>query len=186
MKRYLRIAAVFALAASAISAGTSNAQTSTEDTTPTMSFQDFKPRYQYRKDRWHAVKVRLCRSHAAPHRWPSANEVAPAWRDNRLNRLHRRIAYAASRGSACLPTSPEAIIRYVFPAVTESAAVSVASCESHLSPSAYNPSGAAGLFQLMPIWYAGKFDPFNALANTRAAYGLSSGGYNWTPWVCQP
>ena len=33
--------------------------------------------------------------------------------------------------------------------------------ESRLNPQARNPSGAAGIAQLMPLWWQGKFDPYN-------------------------
>jgi hypothetical protein len=63
----------------------------------------------------------------------------------------------------------------------------VAACESGLRPWARNPSsGAAGLFQLMPIHWQGKFDPYDAVANTQYAYGLSNGGTDWSAWGCQP
>ena len=79
------------------------------------------------------------------------------------------------------------IIRYVFPSATEDAAIRVAYCESRLNRFARNVySGAAGLFQLMPFHWQGKFNPYNALANTRYAYRLSSAGYNWQAWVCKP
>jgi hypothetical protein len=63
----------------------------------------------------------------------------------------------------------------------------IASCvvgrESGWNPRAVNPrSGSAGLFQLMPFWWRGKFDPFNPYLNARFAYGLyrQSG---WSPWA---
>lgn len=92
------------------------------------------------------------------------------------------------KSSKCLPTSPTAIIRYVFPASTEDSALRVAYCETGgtFNIYAHNPSGASGLFQLMPTWWEGKFDPYNPWANTRAAYSISSGGTNWGAWVCQP
>lgn len=63
-------------------------------------------------------------------------------------------------------------------------AVSVASCESGLMPTATNSStGAAGLFQLMPFHWYGQFDPYDPVANTRYAYSLSSGGTNWSAWA---
>jgi hypothetical protein len=58
-------------------------------------------------------------------------------------------------------------------------AVKVAGCESGLDPNARNPSGASGLFQLMPVHWEGKFDPFDPAANARYAYGLSNGGTDW-------
>jgi muramidase (phage lysozyme) len=76
------------------------------------------------------------------------------------------------------------IIAQVFgPAA--SAAIAVASCESHLDPNAHNASGASGLFQLMPTWWAGRYDPYNPVVNTRLAHNLylASG---WSNWTCQP
>lgn len=61
-------------------------------------------------------------------------------------------------------------------------AMSVASCESGLDPTAQNPSGASGLFQLMPFHWQGRFDPFDPVANTRYAFGLSNGGTDWGAW----
>jgi hypothetical protein len=70
-------------------------------------------------------------------------------------------------------------------------AVQVAKCESGLNPSAYNRSGASGLFQLLGHgsmfvahgWSAGDvFDPYK---NTVVAFDLSRGGTNWSPWVCR-
>jgi LysM repeat protein len=67
----------------------------------------------------------------------------------------------------------------------------VAMCESTMNPNAYNPSGASGLFQVMPSTFAstsqaGKsvYDP---AANIQAAYEVfSRDGYSWSEWVCQP
>jgi soluble lytic murein transglycosylase-like protein len=65
-------------------------------------------------------------------------------------------------------------------------------CESGGDPSASNPSGASGLFQVMPSWadeyaavtgvpyYDGRFDPG---ANIRFAAWLQAEG-GWGHWVC--
>lgn len=84
------------------------------------------------------------------------------------------------------PCTAVEIIRAVFPSPTEDSAISVARCESNLYTYARNPSGASGLFQLMPGWWAGKFNPFNPWANTRFARVLSRDGYDWSHWVCKP
>lgn len=70
-------------------------------------------------------------------------------------------------------------------------ALRVIACESGGNPSAYNPSGASGLFQVMPNWqrkFGGDlFDPAN---NVRIAKILfddgASRGWRWSHWVCQP
>lgn len=72
-------------------------------------------------------------------------------------------------------------------------AKAVAYCESRWRPGARNGSGAAGLFQLMPLWfsYAGEdadgwSDPETnarvALATVR--YDLSRGYSAWAQWTC--
>lgn len=62
----------------------------------------------------------------------------------------------------------------------------VVACESGGSWTAYNPSGAAGPYQMMPEWGA----PFPAdtwqekMANHRAAADLWAGGAGSSNWVC--
>ncbi|HEY7413931.1 MAG TPA: transglycosylase SLT domain-containing protein, partial [Ktedonobacteraceae bacterium] len=64
------------------------------------------------------------------------------------------------------------------------AAVSVAQCESGLNPAAVGPSGAVGLFQILPSTFnttpeAGN-SPYDAYANTSAAYYIFvRDGYSW-------
>ena len=57
----------------------------------------------------------------------------------------------------------------------------IVACESHYSWSAYNPSGAAGVYQLMPEW--GRPFPVRSfrdrLAHHRIAHSLSLSN-----WVC--
>ena len=89
-------------------------------------------------------------------------------------------------GDTVAPTGGIVDLIYSIFGSNGAAAVSVASCESGLSPTAENPSGASGLFQLMPVHWEGRFDPFDPVANTRYAYSLSSGGADWSAWSCQP
>jgi hypothetical protein len=170
-------------------------ETSTEETTTVvesspvlpMSLSYFQPRYS--EARWdvHRIKANKCRTHTRPHVWPDAGEVAPGYREERLARTRARRERVRRLVSRCLPTSMTGIIRYVFPSATENAAISVAQCESNLNPTAQNASsGAAGLFQLMPGWWQGSFNPFDPWANSRFAYRLSDAGYNWAHWVCKP
>ncbi|HAG97904.1 MAG TPA: hypothetical protein DCL75_03335 [Ktedonobacter sp.] len=72
-----------------------------------------------------------------------------------------------------------------------SAAINVARCESGLNPGAYNPSGAAGVFQIMPGTWAGTSEagqsPYNAFTNIVAAHQIFvRDGYSWREWTCQP
>lgn len=105
--------------------------------------------------------------------------------------LARQAVYRL-RDSECLPTTAIGIIRYVFPASTENAAIEVARCETGGTFSFYakNPrSSASGLFQLLAIHWTAPgpvFNPFDPWANTRYAYRLSDAGTNWSAWACQP
>ena len=74
-------------------------------------------------------------------------------------------------------------------------AIAVARCESNLNPRAYNPSGASGLFQVMPLWaddygrvtgqpyYDGRYD---AHANATFAAWLYGQSGTWRHWSCKP
>ncbi len=120
---------------------------------------------------------------ALRRRW-TLYEVPVGMRRYVIRQELERRRMAGEAGSRCLPTSPSGIIRYVFPDATEDAAIRVAYCESRLDPNADNPtSSAAGLFQLLSTWYAGKFNPYEPWANTRFAYQLSDAGYNWSHWA---
>ena len=86
--------------------------------------------------------------------------------------------------------SVAAMIYQVFGA-NGSAAINVARCESGLNPGAYNLSGAAGVFQIMPGTWAGTSEagqsPYNAYANIVAAHQIFvRDGYSWREWTCQP
>ena len=86
--------------------------------------------------------------------------------------------------------SIEAMIDSVFGSYGPGA-INVARCESGLNPNAYNPSGAAGLFQIMPGTWATTSEagqsPFNAAANIAAAHEIFvRDGYSWREWTCQP
>jgi hypothetical protein len=67
----------------------------------------------------------------------------------------------------------------------------IADHESHDNPNVRNPSGAAGLFQLMPFWWDGnnrfgwKFDPYDARANAEHAYLIWKRD-GWNPWTTKP
>ena len=66
-------------------------------------------------------------------------------------------------------------------------ALTVMACESGGDPSAYNPSGATGLFQIKPFWttaYPG--DLWNPGDNIRVAYLIWANEGGWKHWMCHP
>jgi hypothetical protein len=118
-----------------------------------------------------------------PYSW--AAEGHTALRDRLLtlwiqHQRHWEHVLADQRRS---PSITQIIQRVFGPAA--SAAIRVAQCESQLNPDAHNASGASGLFQLMPTWWAGRYNPYDPLVNTRLAHNLylASG---WSDWTCQP
>lgn len=98
-------------------------------------------------------------------------------------------APAPERAGACGGWAD--LIAAYFPG-QEATACRVMMCESGGDPYANNPSGASGLFQVMPGWadeyqsvtglpyYDGRFDPE---ANTKFAAWLQGSG-GWGHWVC--
>jgi hypothetical protein len=147
---------------------------------------------QFRVDRWdllHRVnKIRANRCRAARHFRFNADFFKPEARPWVLGYWSRAVVRNRALGSHC---GAEWIVRAIFPASAEDQALRVAGCEStgtpyHLYIYAKNPSStASGLFQLLDTWWAGKFDPFNPWANTRAAYQLwaGSGGSFYRHWA---
>lgn len=65
-------------------------------------------------------------------------------------------------------------------------AYAIAMAESGGNPTARNPSGATGLFQIMPATARGYgFDPSrltDPTYNAQAAYRISNGGTDWSQW----
>lgn len=87
------------------------------------------------------------------------------------------------------PIEIESLLAQFFRPEDMGWALRVSRCESGWNPSAYNPSGASGLFQIMPYWWSGRsgypaFDPFDPVENTRFAAWLF---YTDGPshWVCR-
>jgi hypothetical protein len=97
------------------------------------------------------------------------------------------------------------IVYSIFPKETAAAAMRVVACETGntFSPWAYNSSGASGYFQILTgnhgrvfnyagqyfrlvVWNQGKNQLFNPWYNTKAAFYMSRGGYDWHEWSCQP
>lgn len=64
------------------------------------------------------------------------------------------------------------------------AAATIAECESGGRTSAYNPSGASGLWQILGVPFPG--NPFDGPTNARMAVAKFRGaGGNFSPWVCR-
>ena len=75
------------------------------------------------------------------------------------------------------------------PSWAQSAAATVAECESGGNPKAYNPSGASGLWQILgpPQDWTGSTDWFDPTVNAEAAVAkFEQSGDTWAQWSCQP
>ena len=181
MKGALGVAAIFAALVGCWLVGTATAQTGGIEPTDA----DLRQAISHQRQTTARVLDRKCLPN--PYRPYQYKRVAtiPAGRLKPIERTWGRRLHAAYRvHTGC--NDARRIIRMVF-GPTSPAAISVAYCESKLSPRARNPySGAAGLFQLMPLHWRGKFDPYNPTRNSRYAYRLSRRGYDWSHWVCKP
>lgn len=102
-------------------------------------------------------------------------------------------SHAVSQSRDTSPPSRSAvrsIICSVFTGTRCGPAIRVAKCETGgtFSPRALGSAGERGLFQIHPVHF-GSFDKrrlFEPRYNTRAAFRLSRGGRDWSPWSCQP
>jgi hypothetical protein len=87
---------------------------------------------------------------------------------------------------------PHWIIPAVFGKHAAATALCIARAESGLNPHAYNPSSAAGLYQLESFWYNGsssfhwKFNPFDRWQNTLHAHLLYAHDHGWRQWYGDP
>lgn len=71
------------------------------------------------------------------------------------------------------------------PAWAEAEAARVAECESGGNSSAYNPSGATGLWQILGAVVGGNLDnPYTNALNAVSKFKAS--GETWAQWVCKP
>ena len=115
---------------------------------------------------------------------------------------------AEAKSTASRPSAYEKakrIVYAVFPQATEAAALRVVGCETGYTyyERSYNSSGASGYFQILTgnhgrvfkyagkkfrlnVWNQGRNRLFDSWYNTRAAYFMSAGGYDWHEWTCQP
>lgn len=116
--------------------------------------------------------------------WTEACEPAPE--PHREAAVAQKRSSSVSRGMGGNVEQWRGLVASYFGTHTD-AALRVIACESQGVATAYNPSGASGLFQLMPVWhrhYGG--DPFNPADNVRMAYSLFRDTGGWSHWVCKP
>lgn len=130
---------------------------------------------------------------------PNARLVIPRRREIDGVVLAAAVVPAPPPAAPSRPTAPPAPVRYsgtiqqiiqqAFAPLGATAvtwAERVARCESGDNPSARNPDGASGLFQIMPGTWAGtpyaSQSPFDAVANARAAAWIYArrGGSAWS------
>jgi hypothetical protein len=88
------------------------------------------------------------------------------------------------------PTAVRSAICSVFIGTRCGPAIRVATCETGgtLDPHSRGSLGERGLFQIHPVHFR-TFDRrrlFEVLYNIRAAFRLSRGGLDWSPWTCRP
>src|SRR6266699_2055603 len=97
-------------------------------------------------------------------RWGRARVRAEHLRHQAYERHERALGHPV--GSSAGGWSVAEIDRMIVSVFGNNAeALRVADCESGDDPYAHNASGASGVFQLMPEWWAGRFDPFDPVAN---------------------
>jgi hypothetical protein len=87
------------------------------------------------------------------------------------------------------------LVASLWPAEQVATSCRIMLCESNGNPRAYNPSGASGLYQIMPLWaddyervtglpyYDGRFDAYANAAFARWLWGQTS---SWKHWSCKP
>jgi hypothetical protein len=119
-------------------------------------------------------------------RWGRARSLAVHRRWARYERHERTLGHAVQGTPAQTQNWSVAAIDQLIISVfgNNAEALHVADCESGDNPYARNASGASGVFQLMPEWWAGRFNPFDPVANVQEAYRISNGGTNWSGWLC--
>lgn len=119
-------------------------------------------------------------------RFDGRGPEAWAWRFHRERRKTRTLRHRMKRTlSAVVPVGPVEAITLVFGPYAGQA-ISVAQCESHLSPDATNGQ-YVGLFQMGAGERSRYGDGRTPLEQARAAYVyFVLSGRDWSPWTCRP
>jgi len=78
------------------------------------------------------------------------------------------------------------LVAKYFPVGVVDEALLILSCESHGDPTATNPSGATGLFQIIPYEERGTHEELlNPETNVRVASEIFNDS-QWNLWSCKP
>ena len=87
------------------------------------------------------------------------------------------------------PPEWSALIAWYFDADEVQNALDIMECESGGDPTAYNPSGATGLFQIKPEFWSHLLRPgetlYNPEANVRVASVIVAASGGWKHWTCK-
>jgi len=124
------------------------------------------------------------------HRWADYQRQA-----RQLRRFINGLIRPTCFGPATCPTMIRAAFERQGIGWRADEAVSVASCESGLRPTAYNSSsGASGLFQQLARYFPGRAatygfagaSPFDPWANAMVSAGMVRDTGGWSHWSCSP
>lgn len=75
------------------------------------------------------------------------------------------------------------LILFVFGEAHVDRARCVGYRESHYYFYARNRyTGAAGIYQFLPAWWRGRWNPYSPVTNTLHAFAATRGGTYWAPW----
>jgi hypothetical protein len=116
----------------------------------------------------------------------TTSSAAPVKWHHRLYHAIRRAWHAVTGSGTYSFAGLEALwVSAGGPSWAEAAAAAVAECESGGRVTAYNPSGATGLWQILGAVVPGNlYDPYVNALNAVSKFRAS--GSTWAQWVCKP
>lgn len=83
------------------------------------------------------------------------------------------------------PREVKCITRFVF-GMKAPVGLSVEACESGFDARSWNPSGAAGPWQVIWRFHPDAPNPYLVGAITRWVWRVTHHATDWSPWVCKP